>query len=205
MADSRTRNWCFLIYPGDSAPDNWLSILQSYHVPMCISPLHFPDDEEFKPHRHVEVMYSNVKTQAQAQEISDSVNGSICFRIEDIGGYSRYLCHLDEEDNGKTKYDINEVISLSGANYHALIEKPSRMMEAIPEILDFIEEHDIYSYSRLVRWCRKYNQLWWEVITRMATYFLVNYLKARQWEREHPDIAQLDDLDEFSIEVAKND
>ena len=36
----RKRNWLFVIYPGDSAPDNWLELLQGLCVEGCVSPLH---------------------------------------------------------------------------------------------------------------------------------------------------------------------
>ena len=51
--DPRTNLWAFLIYPDDSAPDNYLEIIQNWHIPTIISPLHEPDnngdlEERFK-------------------------------------------------------------------------------------------------------------------------------------------------------------
>ena len=40
--DTRRRNFATIVYP-DSAPENWLKILASHHVPACVSPLHDSD------------------------------------------------------------------------------------------------------------------------------------------------------------------
>ena len=112
MAESKTRNWAFIVYP-DSVPlgDNsgwWKEILRSQNIPMFISPLHTPvinsnDEHERKAHYHVIVMYDGPKTYKQAKELSLLVNGSNPIRIESLRGYARYISHLDNPE----KHDSN--------------------------------------------------------------------------------------------------
>ena len=52
MADNRTNLWTFCIYPGDSAPEDFFQIIQSWHIPCLLSPTHDPEDEDTKDHIH---------------------------------------------------------------------------------------------------------------------------------------------------------
>ena len=52
----KTRSWSFIVYP-ESAPSNWIDILNDMHIEIIISPLHDkdtdPDGEVKKAHYHV--------------------------------------------------------------------------------------------------------------------------------------------------------
>ena len=54
--DYRSHVWTFLVYP-DSVNENWLFLLDSLHIPICVSPLHDkdfnPTGEPKKPHKHI--------------------------------------------------------------------------------------------------------------------------------------------------------
>lgn len=114
--NQKSRYWAFVIYPEDSAPENWRTILNEYHLPMAISPLHDKDlnadGEEKKVHRHVLVAYGNTTTGSNIQSISDSVNGTIVIPVFSLKGYYRYLTHKDNPE--KFQYNESEIISLSG-------------------------------------------------------------------------------------------
>jgi len=46
---SKTRYWAFIVYP-ESAPKNWLSILEDLHMQALVSPLHDKDlDRHYDP------------------------------------------------------------------------------------------------------------------------------------------------------------
>ena len=78
MAEKRTRNFATVVYP-ESAPENWMDILNDYHVPAFVSPLHEFDfnatGETKKAHYHVMVMYDNVKS-----NVTHAPN-KICFNL----------------------------------------------------------------------------------------------------------------------------
>src|SRR5690625_6212064 len=78
--NQRTRNWSIIVYP-ESAPENWIDILQKEYVKMVVSPLHDkdvnPDDTLKKAHYHVLFMFDGVKSYNQVKSIADSVNAPI--------------------------------------------------------------------------------------------------------------------------------
>ena len=39
----RSNTWACVFYPGDSAPVNYLDIINSFMLPVLLSPLHDPD------------------------------------------------------------------------------------------------------------------------------------------------------------------
>src|SRR5699024_8223215 len=75
--NQRTRNWSIIVYP-ESAPENWIDILQKEYVKMVVSPLHDkdvnPDDTLKKAHYHVLFMFDGVKSYNQVKSILDSFN-----------------------------------------------------------------------------------------------------------------------------------
>ena len=159
----RARVWAGIIYPDDSAPSDWLSILDSKHIPMAISPLHGADETDTKPHRHVLMHFDGKKSYSQVKAIMDEVNGTRPEAVGSVGGYARYLCHLDNED--KPQYDITEVISLAGFEYGKyLIPSGSQLNDILCEIDDFILDNCITEYITLVEYARKNEPSWVEVL-----------------------------------------
>lgn len=185
MAVKRTRNFASMVYP-DSAPDNWQQVLADLHIPAFISPLHdrdtlgdVPGGELKKAHYHVMIMFDSVKTQEQAKEVFALIGGVGLEIINSISAYARYLCHMDEIT--KTRYDIEEVISLSGADYIECISLPGDKYGVIGEMIDFVEEQDIVSYAELLRWCRGNKPDWFRVLCNSATLVMREYIKSRYW------------------------
>ena len=84
MAEKRTRNFATVVYP-ESAPENWMDMLNDYHVPAFVSPLHQFDvnvnGEVKKAHYHVMVMYDSLKTISQAKEFFAVIGGVGCISI----------------------------------------------------------------------------------------------------------------------------
>lgn len=178
----RTRNYATIIYP-ESSPD-FMEKLKLEMIPAFVSPLHNKDiDKEGnlkKEHYHVMIMFDSVKTKEQAKEIIDRIGGVGCEVINSTKGYARYLCHLDETD--KVKYNIEDVISLFGADYMSMIDKPIDRYKAIAEMIDFCEENDIISFAQLIRWTRKNKFEWFRVLCDSGTIVIEKYLKSKGWE-----------------------
>ena len=71
----RTRNYSSIIYP-ESAPKNWLEILEDYHIEAIISPLHQYDINEKtgelkKEHYHVIILFEGCRKIEDAKQIFD--------------------------------------------------------------------------------------------------------------------------------------
>lgn len=180
--NGRTRNFATVVYP-DSAPENWQEILAEQFVPAFISPLHDkdinPNGEEKKPHWHVVIMFDSVKTNEQAKEIFDKINGVGVEKINSIRGYTRYLCHLDNPE--KVQYPVESVRSLCGADYTGTIGLAIDKYKAIGEMIDYCEENDVVSYSELLKYCRMERFDWFRILCDNGTVVMKEYLKSRSW------------------------
>ena len=178
----RTRNFATIVYP-ESAPDNWQQILEEEFVPALISPLHDkdvnPTGEPKKPHYHVIIMFDSTKTLEQATAIFEKINGVGCKKVNSIRGYARYLCHLDNPE--KQEYKQEEVRSLCGADYPALIGLITDKYKAIGEMIDYCELHNIVSYSDLLKYCRMERFDWFRVLCDNGTVVMKEYLKSKEW------------------------
>lgn len=186
-----TRNWATVVYP-ESAPSDWIDKLDQMRIPVLISPLHDkdinPGGEPKKAHYHLVLLFDGPKDEHIVREILDSV----CEKgyqgleyINSIRGYGRYLCHMDNPE--KYQYDQAEVRSMNGADFNKIIELPSDKYKAVGEIMDFIEENDIYSYRKLLNWCRRNKFDWFKCLCDNGTYVILEYLRSRTWEQNNKD------------------
>ena len=186
----RTRNWATIIYP-ESAAENWIEILKRQCVPALISPLHDKDiieknsgDEDIncfkKPHYHVVIMFQNVKTEKQAEEIFKKINGVGVEIVHCLKSYASYLCHLNDPD--KAQYSISDVIACAGADYYSIISMPSNKYEVISEMIDFCIEQNVISYAELLCYSKEERPDWFRLLCDSATVTIVQFLKSRYWQ-----------------------
>ncbi len=181
---SRTRNYATIVY-SESAPQDWQEILASLHIPALISPLHdrdmTADGEIKKPHYHVIVMFSGVKTQKQAKDIMTKIGGVGAEAVNSLTAYARYLIHEDNPD--KAQYSANDVVALSGADYETITYIPPDELSVIVDIIDYIYKNQIRSFARLVNVCKNKNKEWLRVIVlKKTSYFFFQYIKSLAWD-----------------------
>lgn len=184
-SNRRFRNYATVVYP-ESAPDNWQEILSQQFVPAFISPLHDldtnPDGEVKKSHWHVLLAYDAPKSTDQAEDVFKSISGVGCEVVQSIRGYARYLCHLDNPE--KHQYPPEDVRSLCGADYSSIIGLVIDKYKAINEMLQFVSEKNLYSYSELLDYCRIERFDWFRVLCDNGTIVVKEYLKSRLWTKE---------------------
>lgn len=183
--DKRKRNFAFIVAE-ESAPENWREVIAEEHVPAFISPLHDSDvnangTKKFA-HWHVMLMFKGKKTVEQVREIAHRVGAvndyvQVC---QDVRGYARYLCHLDNPE--KHQYPITGVVALSGADYLSVIGSAADTDSALGEMMDFCIENGCYSFFKLSNYARQNRPDWFRVITSSKTVFLTAWLKSMQWE-----------------------
>lgn len=186
--EARTRNYATVVYP-ESAPTNWRDILDSERIPTLISPLHDKDINQSadntpkKPHYHVIVMFSSVKTKMQAKAIFDKIGGVGCEAVQSIRGYARYLCHLDNPD--KAQYSQADVVALNGADYYANIEIATDKYKAIKEMIAWCKANDIISYATLFEYAMEERPDWFRVLCDSSTLVVKEYLHSLAWTRSY--------------------
>lgn len=179
----RTRNYATIVYP-ESAPSEWKEILERQCVPAFISPLHNKDLDNKgnlkKEHYHIVIFFEGCKTKEQAKEVFETIGGVGVEAVKNARAYSRYLCHLDSDK--KAQYDPNDVISLSGADYSAMITLPSSKYEIIGEMVEYCMANDIISYAALLLYAKKNRHDWFRILCDSGTITIVQFLKSRTWE-----------------------
>lgn len=181
----RTRNFATIVYP-ESAPPDWLDILEQTFVPCFVSPLHDKDknqkaeDELKKPHYHLVVMFDSVKTNEQAKELFDKIGGVGCERVSSLRGYARYLIHLDNPD--KVRYSAEDIKQLGGADWHKAIATTNDKYTAVREMCQFCMESDITSYSELFEYAMLNREDWFRILCDSATIVIKEYLKSKAWD-----------------------
>ena len=144
MAAQRNTYYATIVYP-ESAPTDWLDKLEEEHIQALVSPIHDKDIEkdgkEKKPHYHVILMFESLKSMKQVKEITDKFGGVGTLPLHSLGGYSRYLCHLDNSE--KAQYNPEDVKEISGANYKECCrcnDSQEKEDEAIELIFKNLEE-----------------------------------------------------------------
>ncbi len=179
--DNRTRNFATVVYP-ESAPEDWLSILERHCIPAFVSPLHDkdvnPTGEPKKAHYHVVVMFEGKKSLEQVTEIFDTFAGVGVEVVKSLRGYARYLCHLDNPD--KHQYNVDEVKSIA-ADYIGTIGLSIDRYVALGEMQDFCEEYNVLSFYALSKYSRLNRPDWYRVLCDSGAIYMREYLQSKKW------------------------
>lgn len=170
--DNRARTWTFIVYP-ESVPNNWRELLDSYHIPWVESPLHDkdvdPDGTIKKPHWHVILMFNGKKSYEQIKEITDRLNAPVPQKTANPKGLVRYLIHMDNPE--KYQYNREGIICHGGADIDQYFEMSSSSRERVLwDIMQFIRNEEITSYSAFIGYCQDTdNREWFSIATRYYT------------------------------------
>lgn len=181
----RTRGWACIVYP-DSAPENWVQLLDSKHIPALISPLHNADqnadESEKKPHWHVLIIFASHASEHQATAIFEGLNGTIPQAVHHLDAYARYLVHLDNPE--KAQYNKADIISLGGANWYEVAYTQAQADDTIlDEVEAFLQHTGVVSYATLCDYARRVRPEWTGTIRRRTTH-ITGYMRSRVWEAE---------------------
>lgn len=173
MGTGRNRAYMAIFYP-ESAPADFRAVIDSWHVPALLV-LHDRDQGK-KAHYHLLLMFGSLKTLKQVHELTDGLGSTTVQPVHDVRASARYLRHLDHAD--KHPYPLEAVEAFSGASAEELSVP---LDDPLPEILDFVREQGIVSYSGLVNYCRDWRHEWLKPVAS-RTVFWLGYLKSAEWE-----------------------
>lgn len=176
--------WCFLVYP-DSAPDNWMQLLDNTHIPCAISPLHKPDnegeDEEKKQHWHVILDFGQgKKSQKQILEISKNLlNGTYPKNIISPIGYYEYLIHKNNPQKEQFAEGFKAIKHMNGFDLETYqnIDKEEKLPNGFIELLEIINDEHITEFAYLVRYCIA-NDRDLLIPLRKDSYFFNSYMRS---------------------------
>lgn len=183
----RSYNWNFILYP-ESAPENWIEIINETYIEWVCSPLHNldvnPDGEVKKEHYHITLLYPSKKSYSQVTELTDILNAPIPIRCNSVKGSIRYMVHKDNPE--KYQYAWKDIIAYGGVSIDDLI-KPTASERLIvqKEILRFIDRNGIIEFSDLTDMCIE-NDDWLNVILNYSTMPINSYLKSKRHKAVQP-------------------
>lgn len=181
--DTRTRNWTLIVYP-ESAPKNWMEILDNLHIEYVVSPLHDKDinaDGEIKKsHYHLLLMFGGVKSYEQVLEITEALNCPRPERCHNAKALVRYMIHSDNPE--KAQYSVSDIISHGGVDIAELLRPTSsERYSIINEMITYIQENSITEIQDLIDYAR-YNEFerWFPLLCDNSAYILNQYIKSQR-------------------------
>lgn len=180
--EKRSNKWAFLFYK-ESAPDNYLDILEEIHIPFVLSPWHDKDVDkktgEFKKaHKHGAFYFDSLKSYSQVSElIKNKLNGPTHVEIVmSPKGMYDYFTHAENPE--KTLYNVDDIESGCGFELDKfLIDNHSD--EFLTLVINLIEEHNFTEFNSLVRYARLEDIRILNLIMN-KTYFFAKYLDSRR-------------------------
>ena len=126
--ETRARGYAFLLYP-ESAPEDWRSIIDDWHVPWAESPLHDQDvnpgtGEVKKAHWHILLNFDSVKSYDQVTELLSQLGdgATVPQKLNSVKAMLRYFCHMDNPE--KFQYSRDDIIGHGGLDVDDLL-RPS--------------------------------------------------------------------------------
>ena len=203
-ADGRSRIWACIVYP-ESAPENWRAILDDSHIPYAISPLHDrdvnADNTPKKPHWHILFCCEGKKSQEQMDEISRTVNGTICQKVQSAKGMARYLIHQDNPEKAQYSKDAIECHGgLDIAPY--LVNSAASQRELSKAIVTYIMTEGIEDIIDLIAYASLNDDEWYDEI-RHNTIFYSAVVKSNWQKRTRQRAAAEKRLSEQKMEDRK--
>lgn len=192
MSKKRSNLWCFVGYPGDSLPNNYLSILQNEHIACLVSPIHDKDKNadlsEKKKHIHFMVYYGNGanKSQDQVYELSKKLNGTIPIIVNSRNAMIRYFIHADNPE--KKQYSRNDLICLNGFELGDAFDSYNNDNLIYEKIENIIKENRIYNFAILIDTLKYYNMIIELNYLRRHTIYFKELINAR-YQLQKKDIS----------------
>lgn len=157
MSKQRRSNlWICVFYPGDSAPEDYEDIIQGWHLPVLISPVHDADlnadQSEKKKHIHLMIDFGSGQNKSfdQVKNITDQLKGTSPIICQNRSAMVRYFVHKDNPE--KHQYEINELKTFGGFEYAAAFENYSNEIQIYKFIEDLIYDNMLYNYAVLCRY-----------------------------------------------------
>lgn len=149
----RGRCWAFVVYPDDSLPENYLSIIESWHIPTLISPCHDKDlnadETEKKKHKHILLNFDGNKSYEQLEHYSKQLNGTFPILVDNNNGMIRYFIHIDNPE--KHQYSMNELVSISGFDYSTAFDNKANDIKMMALFESYVNDYNVTNFYVLIQ------------------------------------------------------
>lgn len=179
----RSNKWAFLLYK-ESAPENYLDILEEMQVPYILSPWHDKDvdkktGELLKAHKHGALFFDSLKSYTQVSELLTE-NLNTPKRVQIVlspKGMLDYFTHAQNPD--KTPYNAEDIESGAGFDLDQfLVEQQSGRF--INEVIDLINDYNFTEFQDLVIYAR-HNDPRLLTLIMNRTYFFTKFIESKRY------------------------
>lgn len=206
----RSNLWTCIVYPDDSLPKDYMSIIINWHIPVLLSPIHDSDknadDKEKKKHIHILLDFGSGQNKSfdQVRQFTDQLKGTIPEICHNKPALIRYFIHKDNPE--KHQYKQEDLVSVSGFEFQFAFENFSSEVEMYKFIEDIVYDNMIYNYAHLIKYMSEkgyqYELMfvrhhtmhfqallngYWQLITNNQQYKIY---KKGEVLKEYPDIHQ---------------
>jgi len=195
--DKRSNKWAFLIYQ-ESAPENYLDVLEEMHIPFVLSPWHDKDinketGEFKKAHKHGVLFFESLKSYTQVSELLTEKlhTPSHVEVVMSPKGMYDYFIHAENPD--KTLYNMDEIESGCGFELEQFLITNNND-QFLSTVIDIIEEHNFTEFNNLVRYARVENPSLLNLIID-KTYFFAKYLDSRRHASKQKQLSKGENTD----------
>ncbi|AIK77722.1 MULTISPECIES: replication protein [Streptococcus] len=179
----RSNKWAFLLYK-ESAPENYLDILEEMQVPYILSPWHDQDvdkktGELLKAHKHGALFFDSLKSYTQVSELlAENLNTPKKVQIVlSPKGMLDYFTHAQNPD--KTPYNAEDIESGAGFDLDQfLVEQQSGRF--INEVIDLINDYNFTEFQDLVIYAR-HNDPRLLTLIMNRTYFFTKFIESKRY------------------------
>lgn len=183
--EKRSSKWAFLLYK-ESAPENYIEVLEELHIPFVLSPWHDKDvnketGEFKKAHKHGALFFDSLKSYSQVSDmLTESLNTPAHVEVVmSPKGMYDYFIHAENPD--KALYNIEDIESGCGFDLEKFLISNNKD-EFLSTVIDIIEEYNFLEFNNLVRYARLENPRLLGLIMD-KTYFFAKYLDSRRHSR----------------------
>jgi hypothetical protein len=179
----RTRSWTFVIYE-DSAPENWVDILDEEHIEWIESPWHDEDvnanGEPKKKHKHIALFFGGVKSYEQVKEITDKLNAPIPQRCHNAKAMVRYMAHLDNPE--KAQYSVSDIKAHGGVDLAELLRpSSSERYTLIGDMISYIRKNNVVEFQDLMDYALANEfDTWFPLLCDNSAFVVGQYIKSQR-------------------------
>ena len=182
--EQRSNKWTFLLYK-ESAPEDYLAILDEIHVPYVLSPWHDKDvnkstGEFKKAHKHGALFFESLKSYTQVSDLlTEKLNTPAHVEVVmSPKGMYDYFIHAENPE--KTLYNIEDIESGCGFELDKfLAENNPDLLKQIYEIMRDSELKEFADFTDLI--VEKYPDLLLYVFEK--SYFFKIYLDSKRYNK----------------------
>lgn len=184
MADKKSRNWNFIIYP-ESAPSDWKQIINDLKIQWCCI-LHDKDkndkaeNEIKKAHYHVILAFDSTKSYSQMKELSERLNAPIPQPCMSLKGAIEYLWHKNNPE--KYQYNKNEIECYGGLDIDGICEMTcTERKYVLQDIIKHIRNNNICEFKDIVNFALDNNRYdWFDVCMNYSSMSINMYCRSNR-------------------------